>query len=338
MSDRAGIVPDDPRRMPTHVGERDLDMRAECFSRKRQASFPGSDNSGGDNKEQPVSNKDQASHTLSMISHDMKSLVGAVISATEMISLELQELSVRSESHGLIKDYTYIIQQAGSDMMLLLNAILHSEGLSDLEDSLTLHKVQDIKVELHKVVTAFSPVAELKGVTINIKLPESLPTVYWDMDKLRLHVINNIVTNALRHTPAGGEVTIEVESSVYGMVSILIADSGAGIAPEHREKVFDKYWQGDNAAHDGMCQRGLGLFNAMLITRAHHGTIRVVDNPHSTGAIFRIDLPCAGAASEPEHAHAPAPVQDTFRPMPLPIGTSSQLYPVRGTGEVLNIV
>lgn len=307
-----------PRR---RASDRQLDMRAESFLRKRPAELPGKAA-----MEHEYHNLGQENYSLRMIGHDMKSLVGTVISATEMIALELHEASVRAESHALVKDYMGIIQQAGGDMMLLLNSILHAENMTVLEDAMTLHRIHDLRAELEKVIHAFSSLAELKQVRLSLHIPDVLPVVYWDMDKLRLHVISNIVTNALRHTSAGGEVAIEVESAASGMVSILISDTGHGIAPEYRERVFHKHWQGEHSHQfDGICQRGLGLFNAMLVARAHHGNISVVDDARYCGATFRIDLPCAGAASVVEPLHAPPPSPDFSVPLiPSSYGSQSQ--------------
>ena len=102
-----------------------------------------------------------------------------------------------------------------------------------------------------------------------------------------LQVFANLIGNAIKFTPKGGQIRILAchESDV---VRFTIADSGPGIPPEHVDHVFDRYWQAKSTAKLGA---GLGLSIAKGIVEAHGGRIWV-ESPPGTGAEFNFTLPC----------------------------------------------
>ena len=241
--------------------------------------------------------------SLDMIGHDFKSLVNTVVCAADLLALELHEKAAREAGGHDGPQYADIIRLASADMMLLVNSIMHLGDAHKIEEHMSPRRVYDMHGEMLKVLAAFSTVSMMKEVRIELDVDPNIPHVVWDMDKLRIHVINNVVSNALRHSPAGGRVLIRVADDRRGMVTIRISDTGPGISPTDRERVFQKCWHGVAAKTDGLCsRRGLGLFNAMLVVRAHGGSIAVVDDHASSGATFQIDLPYVGVVVS--HAHA----------------------------------
>jgi len=240
--------------------------------------------------------------SLAMIGHDFKSLVNTVVCAADLLALELHEKAARDAGGHNGPQYADIIRLASADMMLLVNSIMHLGDVHKIEEHMAPRRVYDMHGEMLKVLTAFSTVSMIKQVRIELDVDPNIPHVVWDMDKLRIHVINNVVSNALRHSPAGGRVLIRVADAGRGMVTIRISDAGPGISPAHRELVFQKCWHDMAAKTDGHCGRmGLGLFNAMLVVKAHGGSIAVVDDYGSSGATFQIDLPYIGVVVTNEH-------------------------------------
>ncbi|MEI8259487.1 MAG: ATP-binding protein, partial [Deltaproteobacteria bacterium] len=111
-----------------------------------------------------------------------------------------------------------------------------------------------------------------------------------DRDLLR-RVIENLLDNALRHTPPGGHVAIEAGTLTGGGFEIRVRDDGNGIPTEQRDRVFEKYSQLD--ASKGVApgfNRGLGLLFCKLAVEAHEGAIRAEAN-HPKGTVFVIVLP-----------------------------------------------
>jgi two-component system sensor histidine kinase BaeS len=110
-----------------------------------------------------------------------------------------------------------------------------------------------------------------------------------DPDRLD-QIISNLVANALRHTPPGGEITITASRVVDG-VQIIVRDTGEGIAPEDLSYVFNRFWRKDKSRERGDGSgHGLGLAIAQQLVQAHGGTI-AVESELGIGTRFEIFLP-----------------------------------------------
>ncbi|MBR2830155.1 MAG: GHKL domain-containing protein [Solobacterium sp.] len=106
--------------------------------------------------------------------------------------------------------------------------------------------------------------------------------------KLIMQVLINLLDNAVKHTPAGTEVTVTAEKK-DGLVEILVADTGQGIPDAEKENIFDLFYIGRHTLSDSSRSMGIGLNLCQEILKAHGGTIEVTDNqPH--GTVFRLRL------------------------------------------------
>jgi two-component system sensor histidine kinase BaeS len=110
-------------------------------------------------------------------------------------------------------------------------------------------------------------------------------------DSLRLNqVLGNLVSNAIRHTPAGGTITLTAVPN-EDRVQIMVADTGEGIPAADLAHIFDRFWRGDRArTHLDGAGGGLGLAIAQQLVQAHGGTINV-ESTVGAGTTFTIDLP-----------------------------------------------
>jgi two-component system OmpR family sensor kinase len=114
------------------------------------------------------------------------------------------------------------------------------------------------------------------------------PVVVGDEQRLR-QIVTNLVSNALRHTPAGTSVTVTV--GVTGADAVLeVADTGPGMPPEDAERVFERFYRADPARARGQGGSGLGLSIVSALVRAHRGTVELTTSP-GAGATFRVQLP-----------------------------------------------
>lgn len=130
----------------------------------------------------------------------------------------------------------------------------------------------------------FSALAEEKGVSLKILGNE---TVWADESFLRMALIN-ILSNALRFTPNGGNITIRVESSSNGQTILTVADTGCGIAAEHLPKLFDRFYSVDKSRTSGGA--GLGLALVRSIMKLHNGQV-TVESWVGVGTTFRLAFP-----------------------------------------------
>ena len=161
-------------------------------------------------------------------------------------------------------------------------------------------------------VDSLGPVAEHQAVDLQVRLPGNLPPVQADSDRLA-QVLRNLLVNALRHTPAGGQVAVSA-STTDGRVEFAVSDTGEGIRPEDLPHVFDRFWRADPArtrrpgdddpdssghtlAPDGRWSggTGLGLSIAQSLVQAQGGEIWAESTP-GQGSIFRFSLPLAPLA------------------------------------------
>jgi len=104
-------------------------------------------------------------------------------------------------------------------------------------------------------------------------------------------VLENLVENALRHTPSGGSVWVEVEARA-GRLGVCVADTGCGIAGEDLAKLFDRYYRVDRGGGCDVGGAGLGLAIVRRIVELHGSTISVESTP-GKGSKFRFDLEVA---------------------------------------------
>ena len=132
--------------------------------------------------------------------------------------------------------------------------------------------------------------AEASGIAIEVRAGPSR-TVVADPDRLR-QMLAAMADNAIRHTPAGGRVSMSTEATGSGWTRLAVVDSGTGIAAEDLPHVFERFYQADAARDRSTDTSGLGLSIVRALAEAHGGTVRATNEPGG-GARFELDLPGA---------------------------------------------
>lgn len=140
---------------------------------------------------------------------------------------------------------------------------------------------------LQRVATAYAAQAKAQGVSLVVEVDGDTADVDVDPDRM-VQVLGNLVTNAMRHTPAGGGIVLSAEPRRDSVV-LAVRDSGAGIAPEHLPHIFDRFYRGDQSRHQEGGESGLGLAIAKSIVEAHSGRISVASTP-GVGTTVTIQL------------------------------------------------
>lgn len=166
------------------------------------------------------------------------------------------------------------------------------------ERQLDLRTVEvDPSALLEAAVRSAAPAYEGKGVELEWTGSPRLPAVVVDPHRIG-EVLSNLLENALRHTPPGGRVEVGAERN-EGDVELSVSDSGEGIAPEHLERVFERFFRSDPARSRATGGSGIGLTIARAIVEAHGGRLRAESEGPGRGARFVVALPAGrGARSD----------------------------------------
>jgi two-component system sensor histidine kinase BaeS len=177
---------------------------------------------------------------------------------------------------------------------LLEEALLLQHVIDDLQDlsaadagELRLHRqAVELADLLPAVVDAFAAAADRGGVALALRAP---PAVV-DADPVRLRqAIGNLVSNAIRHTPAGGRVTVTTRTEGTAQV-IDVADTGPGLSAAEQAMVFERFWRAEKSRSRQTGGSGLGLSIVRKLIEAHGGTASVRSEP-GAGATFTVRLP-----------------------------------------------
>jgi signal transduction histidine kinase len=159
----------------------------------------------------------------------------------------------------------------------------------------------DLRDVVRETVEAVHAAAEKRGVELTLRAHASALSISGDRARLQ-QVFANLLSNAVRFTPAGGRVDVEV-SGTDAQATVVVRDTGIGIAAHALPTVFDRFRRADHSAPRG--GRGLGLAIAQQLERLHGGRIAAASAGVGRGATFTVTLPCAPA--QPRAAR-PAPI------------------------------
>jgi len=220
---------------------------------------------------------------VAAVSHDLR---------TPLTSLRLLAGAVEEELVDGDTRRRYLAQMSG-----------HIEALSGLIDDLfELSRLEagDIQWSMQQValdelvaetVEAMQPHADQKRVAVRAEVSALVAPARANPEKLQ-RVLLNLIQNAIRHTPADGSVTVAAVSN-GATVEVEVADTGEGVAPEERERVFEPFFRGGEGRSRTGEGTGLGLAICRAIVEAHGGKIWLADSP--SGTRVRFSLPSATA-------------------------------------------
>jgi len=221
---------------------------------------------------------------LSIIVHDLKSPMSAIIGFSNLLSREMEQKGVADRWLEILKR----IVGAGENMSVLIRDISTMAKMEAGKEKIE-PKWGDIPRMLYETRKTFECQAKTREIHIDIKADDSLPSVCWDMDRLRNHVLNNLISNSLKFTPLGGKVTLSAQAD-SSHVLLNVKDTGPGIPPGEHEKIFQRFEQIDIDSQRVFSGFGLGLYNARLFVERHGGQISL-DPSVDIGASFFIELP-----------------------------------------------
>ncbi len=155
---------------------------------------------------------------------------------------------------------------------------------------LPLHKqLVDIGALVKDTAVAFRSTTVANEVKLQVELLGAMPYTHVDTDRIR-QIVNNLLTNALRHTPAGGQIMVSVEQ-VDKTVQIRVKDNGAGITASDLPHLFNRFYRTDSGRNRDRGGAGLGLAIVRAFVEAHEGEVTAVSPGIGKGSIFTLWLP-----------------------------------------------
>jgi signal transduction histidine kinase len=224
---------------------------------------------------------------VQMVVHDLKNPLAGITGNLQL--LELQQEGIPPERFREILART---QESSRQLMAMILNIL---DVARLEEHKLVFRIRPVRPAelLEACRREFQGLADREQVELSLSAAPGLPEVEGDSDLL-VRVLGNLVSNALKHTPAGGRVSLGAEPEPEG-IRFWVRDDGEGIPPDLLPRVFDRFVVG---ASDDAPQRrydtGLGLTFCKMAVEAHGGTIQAESQP-GKGSTFSFRLPLRAA-------------------------------------------
>jgi len=194
-----------------------------------------------------------------------------------------------SENLNSVLEQNYLLNRLVEDLRTL--ALVDSGQLA-LERTST-----DLTALVTRIVDRHRPQADARSVSLNVSASEHVPQIFLDPGRVE-QILGNVLSNALRYTPEGGQIDIEITSPPKGItksnnieiVRLTVHDNGPGIPPEALPYLFDRFFRGDRARCRNEGGTGLGLAIARQLSQAHGGDLTARNHPRG-GAVFTLTLP-----------------------------------------------
>jgi len=231
-------------------------------------------------------------HTLS---HELKT---PLTSAREFVSIVMDGLAGPLNETQL--EYLGIAKESCDQLRLYINDLLDVTRLETGKMSLEF-QTAPLAGLIQRVVKMLAPAAEGKGVCLSSDCLPDLPDVPLDRQRIR-QVLTNLTTNAIKFTPAGGQIHIRLSESVASpeCLQVAVRDTGRGIPPDQLDLIFSRLYQvnGDDQSADSSRGLGLGLYICQELVQLHGGRIWAESEP-GQGSTFSFTIPkCQTPASQ----------------------------------------
>jgi two-component system sensor histidine kinase GlrK len=222
---------------------------------------------------------------LRHISHELKTPLTTIREGSEL--LKEQVVGALNEEQAEIVN---MLKQQSLKLQRLIEDLLSFSTL-ELDSRRLRHEPVALAQLIGELAANHKLAARSRSVELHLQLEPV--SVMGDYDKLRT-IVDNLISNAVKYTPAQGRVRIELARRPGGAV-IDVTDTGPGIDPDERDKIFAAFYQGRARSTGPVKGSGLGLSIAKELIHLHHGTIEIIDG--DSGAHFRVFLPDAAENS-----------------------------------------
>ncbi|KUO76538.1 MAG: hypothetical protein APF77_05255 [Clostridia bacterium BRH_c25] len=219
---------------------------------------------------------------ISTVSHELRTPMSSILGFSEL-------LLTRKLSEERNKEYISIINSEAKRLTDLINDFLDIQRMESGKQVFN-KQFNCMGQIMEEAVKLFENTGDKHHIRYN-KTTDCLPEIYCDKDKM-LQVISNILSNAIKYSPDGGEIIVELLEE-NGKIRVSITDHGLGIPDDVKDKLFTKFYRVENDDRRKIGGSGLGLAICKEIIRAHGGEIGV-ESIYGQGSTFYFELPCSG--------------------------------------------
>ena len=220
-------------------------------------------------------------------SHELKTPITAIQGLIETL---IDDVDMAADKHDRF------LQKIKDQSVRLSSIVIDLLALSRLESGRTDHDdtLIDLRDPIRDSAQALGSLAEERQIILDTEMPETPVQVVADEEAV-CHVVTNLLDNALKYTPKGGQVAVRLRRQADNAV-IEVQDTGIGIGPGDCDRIFERFYRVDKARSRELGGTGLGLSIVKHIVLAHRGHISVNSVP-GTGSTFKVFIPLAPAAS-----------------------------------------
>ncbi|MFC2037605.1 sensor histidine kinase [Chloroflexota bacterium] len=226
---------------------------------------------------------DEKSAFLRMAAHDLRAPLTVIRGYVELV---LEDTEAASDEDAV--DFLGVVLTRTQQMSDLIDNLLDVEKIES--GAVTLErKPVDLGGLVHEVGRGFEPVVQQKGQTLLWQVPADVPLLLADRSRL-VQVLNNLVSNAIKFTPAGGQVRIDVLERDE-LIVVEVSDTGPGISEEDQARLFQRFFRTDTVRQQRIPGTGLGLSIVKAIIEQHGGQV-YCRSQVGAGTTFGFTLPC----------------------------------------------
>ena len=227
------------------------------------------------------------SEFLANMSHELRTPLNAILGFSELL-----EDSLRSNAEAELREFARQIQGSGKHLLTLISDLLDLAKVESGHMLLNL-KAFDVAAQVIAAARAVDVLAYEKSITLTAEMPDApLPGVLADESKVH-QILYNLLSNALKFTPPGGHVRIHaalLREDGAEAIEISVSDTGIGIPPEDKERIFRPFEQVDSSYARRHAGTGLGLALTRRLVELHGGRIWVASEPKK-GSTFSFTIP-----------------------------------------------
>ena len=234
---------------------------------------------------------------LATLSHELRTPLNSILGWARLLATG--KLDAAQTTHAV-----QAIERAGWSQSRLIEDLLDTSRLATGKLQLTMHPTS-VQPVVEAAVESLRPAADAKRITVATSLERTPHLIAADPDRLQ-QVVWNLVSNAIKFTPAGGHVEVRLTSTADEL-RLTVSDNGAGFPPHVATHLFERFRQGDSSTTRQYGGLGLGLGIVRAVVELHGGTVTAMSGGEGKGATFEVRLP--------------------LRAFDAPVGEAPRLYP-----------